>query len=451
MIWLEAHFALVLGMAITIFAAVIVLQQRRTPQSTAAWLSFILLAPYLALPLFLGLGFRKSGSRFTAVHFRPREEIPAPQTDLDALFRQFGVPASSEGNDFKLLEDGTECWDEILNLIRSATRTLDITYYLIANDAIGRAFVEALTERARAGVRVRLIIDRFGGFWRPGRALRAYRRAGGLLHDFSPLIQKPDKGHLNLRNHRKMIVADGARVLSGGRNIGLEYMGPAPDEARWVDLSFVVSGPVVRTFLDVFESDWAATGRTDTPTEVSVSQSGMTCAQLVPSGPDMGDDPMHDGLVSAIHSARARIWLVTPYFLPTEHLTHALATAARRGVDVRILLPDWSNQRIADLARGSYLRGLSALGCKVLRYKPGMIHAKAWVIDDTAAVGTANFDVRSMLLNFEMMLFVHDFDTVAKVADWFTRLVPECSTGAHRAGLGRRLVEGVFRLGAPIL
>ncbi len=451
MIWIEAHFAVVFGVTLTIIAAVIVLQQRRTPQSTAAWLSFMLLAPYLALPLFLGLGFRKSGSRFSEIRFRASDTAKAPGPDLDGLFAHFGVPPSTDGNEVRLVVDGQDCWNEVLHLVQSARETLDVTFYLVADDAVGRAFVEALTERVRAGVRVRLIIDRFGGLRRPGKSLRAFRQAGGLMHDFSPLLQKPDRGHLNLRNHRKMIIADGARVLSGGRNIGAHYLGPHAMQNRWADLSLVLRGPVVRTFLDVFESDWAATGRKDVATPVSVMTAGISRAQLVPSGPDMRDDPMHDGLVSAIHGARERVWIVTPYFLPTEHLTHALMTAARRGIDVCILLPERSNQKIADLACGSYLRGLSALGCRVLRYQPGMIHAKAWVIDDAAAVGSANFDVRSMLLNFELMLFVYDEHTVAQVSDWFADLVPDCTTGVRRAGLGRRLVEGVFRLGAPIL
>ncbi|SNR40126.1 phospholipase D-like domain-containing protein [Puniceibacterium sediminis] len=451
MIWFEAHIAVVISVALTLFSAVIVLQQRRTPQSTVAWLSFFLLAPYLALPLFLALGFRKSRSTFTAVRFHPVKEAPVPVNEMDSLFAHYGIPPSSEGNAVHFIADGAECWDETLRIVRTATQTLDITFYLVANDGVGRSFVEALTERVRAGVRVRLIIDRLGGFVRPGRALREFRQAGGLLHDFSPLIQMPAKGHLNLRNHRKMIIADGARVLSGGRNIGAEYLGPGPGDHRWIDLSYALAGPVVQSFVDVFESDWAATGRDDTKTEVCIAHHGAAQVQLVPSGPDMVDDPMHDGLVRAIHASQDRVWVVTPYFLPTDHLWHALMIAARRGVDVRILVPEKSNQYTADFARGAYLRGLETAGCRILRFQAGMNHAKAWVIDDTAAVGSANFDVRSMLLNFEMMLFLYDDKSVGQMADWVCRFVPECQTGAPSAGLVRRLVEGVFRLGAPIL
>ena len=450
-VWFEAHLAIVLGVALCVVAAIVILQQRRTPQSTAAWLLFILLAPYLALPIFLALGFRKSGAHFTAVRFHTAGIVSVPVTEVDSMFAHYGIPPSMGDNTFRLIEDGAVCWDEVLTLVTSASKTLDVSYYLIANDAVGARFVEALTERVRAGVRVRLIIDRLGGFWRPSRALAEFRRAGGMMHDFSPLIQRPDRGHLNLRNHRKMIIADGARVMSGGRNIGADYLGPGRDDSRWIDLSFVTSGPVVQSFADVFASDWAATGREDSHSAVTILRGGTTRAQLVPSGPDMNDDPLHDGLVCAIHAARSRVWIATPYLLPTDHLTHALRTAAKRGVDVRLMLPDVSNQTIADLARGSYLRGLAGAGCTILRYRRGMMHAKAWVVDDTAAVGSANLDVRSMLLNFEMMLFVHDHATVAGFEGWFTRMFRDCDHGLREAGFFRRLVEGMFRLGAPIL
>ena len=173
--------------------------------------------------------------------------------------------------------------------------------------------------------------------------------------------------------------------------------------------------------------------------------------QLVPSGPDTRDDALHDSLVQAIHAASGRIWLVTPYFLPTEQLGQALATAARRGLDVRILLPQKSNQKIADFARGAYLRELADCGCKILRYMPGMLHAKAGIIDDFGWVGSANFDVRSMLLNFEMVLFLYDPASVAELARWLKALEQDCHEGIAPAGFSRRVAEGVFRLGTPVL
>lgn len=449
MIWLEAHFTIMLVVALTLAAATLVLQQRRPPQSTAAWLFFLVALPYVALPIFLALGFRKKGARFAPVRFAPTDSDADPTPEIEQVFVRYGLPPATSGNTFHLMTNGPDAWTKTLAILQSAQHTLDVTYYRIENDAYGRAFVDALTARAQAGVRVRLIIDRLGGFFRPAGALRAFVRAGGELRDFAPILSGPRLSHLNLRNHRKMILADDARILSGGRNIGADYYA---SDGTWVDLGFTLEGPAAARFAELFCSDWAATGGNgDMASDQIPAAQGTLVAQLVPSGPDMKDDAMHDGLVHAMHRANRRIWIATPYFLPTEHIEHALTTAARRGIDVRILLPARSNQRIADIARGGYLRSLSAAGCAVLQHGAGMMHAKTVLVDDIACIGTANCDVRSMLLNFELMLFVYDPAAVAQIEDWFEQLFPGCTTGIPPANLPRRLVEGVFRMGAPIL
>jgi cardiolipin synthase len=318
---------------------------------------------------------------------------------------------------------------------------------------VGHAFVDALTDRARAGVRVRLLMDRVGTLRGPHKALARLRDAGGEVVFFSPFLQWPGNGHLNLRNHRKMVIADHARAFAGGMNIGAHYLHEVEAEARWTDLAYLVEGRLVTDFHDVFRSDWeVATG---TALDAAVGQTpavgGDATVQLVPSGPDITEDPLHDGMVRALHMARSRIWIATPYFVPTEALGNALRIAARRGVDVQILLPLRSNQRMADFARGAYLREMRAAGVTLRLYTRGMLHAKAVLVDDAAAVGSANFDVRSMLLNFELMLFAYDAGSVAALSDWFTDQLAETQTDLEPAGLLRRLAEGVFRLGAPIL
>lgn len=338
-------------------------------------------------------------------------------------------------------------------LIQGAEKHLDVLFYIVANDETGRIFVDALTERAKAGVKVRLLMDRLGTFRGPAAALRRLRKAGGEVRFYSPLLQVPGSGHLNLRNHRKMIIADDARVFSGGMNIGAHYLGPVAREDGWTDLAYLLEGRAVQSFGDVFRSDWeVASGETLEPApSVAADTGGTATVQLVPSGPDIAEDPLHDGLIRALHLAEARIWLVTPYFVPTEALGAALTTAARRGVDVRVLVPERSNQRLADFARGAYLRDLHEAGGHVLYYQPGMIHAKAGIIDDMGLVGTANFDVRSMLLNFEVTLFVYDAASVAKLHDWFEHLSEHCAMEKPPTGMIRKVAEGLFRLGAPVL
>ena len=265
---------------------------------------------------------------------------------------------------------------------------------------------------------------------------------------FSPFLHRVGNGHLNLRNHRKMVIADLRAVWAGGRNIGNAYLVEGQD---WIDLSFSLQGPVVQSYIDVFAADWDVIGAAPGALICQNASTGSVTAQLVPSGPDTTDDPLHDALVCAIHRAERAIWLTTPYFLPTEALLQALATAARRGVDVRIMVPQKSNQWMTDLARGAYLRDLHAAGCVILRLRQGMLHAKAGVIDDLSWVGSANFDVRSMLLNFESALLLYDEPSVTSVRDWFRGMEPFCSQSVVKPSLPRRFVEGIFRLGAPIL
>ena len=433
----------------TMLAAVFVLQQRRTPQSAAAWLLFILLLPYVGIPLFIMLGFRKTGSGYPPIRFsRYGETYPAHRSsDLEQVFSRFGLPPATGGNVFELHSDGVRAFTAMMELVRGARTSLDVTFYLVADDEAGRTFVDALADKALSGVRVRLIIDRLGDLKRPRNALRRLRRAGGQIRYFSPIVHLPAKGHLNLRNHRKMVIADRATVFAGGMNVGEEYMGPKPRPGRWSDLSYRIEGPAVQPFCDVHDSDWGA----EATGAIFRAGAGAAVAQLVPSGPDRKDDALHDGLVYAIHAARRRVWISTPYFLPTEFLGQALATAARRGIDVRIVVPQRSNHRIADFARGAYVRELADAGCHILQFTRGMLHAKAGIIDDAAYVGSANFDVRSMLLNFETAMFLYDEQAVGSVAAWFVDQQKDCLERAFGGGLLRRSIEGVFRLGSPVL
>lgn len=442
------HLAVVLGVLAVAVAMVLALQRQRSPQSSAAWILFIILVPYVAVPLFIVLGFRKQGRRFPAVDFSP---LPGAATENGnaALFRALGASDAAGGHRIALHATPQAAQAALDDLLDSACERADILFYLLARDDSGRAFLARLTALARAGVQVRLGLDWLGALRRPRAELAELVAAGGEVRFFSPFLHLFDRGSLNLRNHRKLVMVDGARVWSGGRNIGDEYLAAPP--GAWCDLSFDLQGPLVQSFAEIFVSDWTVAGGDPGAFRPRTAPAGTSVAQLVPAGPDEPLDVLHDGLVTMIHRAERRIWVATPYFVPSEHLEKALCTAARRGVDVRILLPARSNQRTADLARGPYLREAAAAGCRILRHQPGMMHAKAGIIDAMGWMGTANFDVRSMLLNFEMTVAVHDAPTVAALEEWFTALVRDCAEGLPATPWPKRLVEGIFRLGAPIL
>lgn len=448
---LLSHLLIVLGVLAVALAMILALQQRRTPQSSAAWILFIILVPYVAVPVFLALGFRKERARFAPIRFAGGEDAAA--SPAARLFARLGAAPPSAGNALALHASPAAALAALEGVVASARQRLEVLLYIVADDDSGRRFVQALTAKRAEGVEVRLIVDRLGTLSRPRPALAAFVRAGGELRFFSPFLHPFDNGRLNLRNHRKLVIADGARVWAGGRNVGDAYLASAP--GLWTDLSYDLAGPAVRDFAAVFAADWGLAGppapAVPAAPEPAPEAAGTALVQLVPAGPDEPLDVLHDGLVSAIHRADRRIWLATPYFVPTEALSSALCTAARRGLDVRLFLPVKSNQRLADLARGPYLREVVQAGCRPFLYRPGMLHAKAGLIDGAGWVGSANFDVRSMLLNFETALMLYDPASVGGLEAWFAALTPDCDTALRRPRALRRLLEGIFRLGAPIL
>ena len=441
------HVLVVLGVLAVAVSVVMALQRSRSPQSSAAWILFIILLPYVAVPLFIALGFRKERRRH-ALRFGARPSgpmVPGPAQVFTAL----GCPAPAGGNRIGFHDTPHEATTALRDLLDSARVRVDVLFYIVARDVSGRAFIRRLTELARSGIEVRVMLDWLGSLHRPRAELAALRAAGGQVHVFSPFPALMDRGRLNLRNHRKLVMVDGRQAWAGGRNVGDEYLASPP--GAWRDLSFTVEGPLLDQLATLFRSDWAVTRDKVGDLQAKVAHAGSAELQLVPAGPDDPDDRLHDGLVAAIHRADHRVWIVTPYFVPSEPLSGALCTASRRGVDVRIVIPRKSNQWTADLARGAYLRDAAGAGVRILCQPEGMLHAKCVLIDDIALAGSANFDIRSMLLNFEMMVACHDPETVAALEARITALAAGCDEGLPASGRLRRLAEGVMRLGAPIL
>ena len=244
--------------------------------------------------------------------------------------------------------------------------------------------------------------------------------------------------------------------MAGGANIASEYIGPVPKEGRWHDLSFILEGPAVRNYAELFNQDWEfATGQKLTPPPViqPITDNGDgAMVQVVPSGPDVSGDVLYDTFLSVVFEAKKRLWIVTPYFVPDEALTKALRLAAHRGVDVRILLPAKSNHRLIDLARGTYLREIQTAGGKVLLFTEGMIHAKIMLMDDELAViGSANMDIRSLFLNFEAAMFIYTPPEICATEAWVNNLMAGLQPGIRKIGTIRDFCESIVRMMAPLL
>ncbi|MGE3817984.1 MAG: cardiolipin synthase [Isosphaeraceae bacterium] len=456
----------VLGFVLALLLLAHLLRSKRPPQSTIAWLLTIVLLPYLGVPLYLMLGGRKMrrlALRKQNIYSKDQgESVPRAGVGAESILRSFGVPAATASNRVRLITSGVEAYEELLRFIDGATRSIHVTLYLMSNDLVAQNVVARLARKAREGVDVRVLLDSVGS-WRLRRSTMApLEAAGGRFAFFMPVLHVPFRGRSNLRNHRKILVADGRVAMTGGMNVAAEYLGPLPDPRRWKDLLMVVEGPAVADLDEIFWWDWCfATAENPSSSPESPSRSltsgsqreaDLTPVQVVASGPDVEGDPLYESLITLLFSARSRIWVVTPYFVPDEILARALDMAARRGVDVRIMVPHRSNHRSADLARVGYLREIHQAGGKILRYRLGMLHAKAILIDDeVAVVGSANMDMRSLFLNYEVALFLYSHARIVEIEDWFTALSAHCRAGLSRPNWLRELTENVVRLLSPLL
>lgn len=451
-------FLVVVGLVIYVSASHS-LNQRRHPSAAIAWVLGLLLVPYVALPLYLAFGSRKvalshptSGRRPLAVAAAVSYPTMARSLQLGAAM---GLPDPVSYGALAIHDDGAAALDALRRIISGATVSLEVSTFLVGRDVLGDEILELLCRRARAGVRVRLLIDGIGIYIGGYPDVKALKRAGIEVVRFVPPFRSPKRGRTNLRNHRKMVIADGQRLWCGGRNLAAEYFegDPRPILRRmpWIDLTFDLTGDLVAQARRQFELDWAFATESDVPPEPgALPEAGRAgavpaLAQLVDSGPDRADDTIFTLLVSACFTSQRRIIAVTPYFVPDASLLTALTLAARRGIEVDLILPARSNHRLADFARHRALRELVVSGARVWLH-PRMVHAKVVLIDDELTLaGSANLDGRSLFLNYEMMIAFYDQVAAAGFYSWAEGRRRECTPYPYRVpGVLRELAEGLL-------
>lgn len=454
------HFLVVGGFVLAILILGRVLREHRPPGNTLAWILAIILIPYVGVPLYLLIGGRKM-KRLASL--KESFEEPAsppvlPQNNTEKLLVSTGCPASRMGNRVRMIPRGEDAHRALFDLIKSAKHSLFIETFILSRDSVGRAVVEALAQKASEGVKVYLLLDAWGSMTARGRFVNPIRKAGGEIGVFLPMIPIRRRWSANLRNHRKIWIADETKAVIGGRNIGQEYFG-AENGGAWGDFNVAIEGPAVGDLSRIFASDWNfATGKTLTLTRpLPVDPTAKNgCLQIVASGPDTPANRLYEGMLTSLVECKQRVWFVTPYFVPDETLVQSLSLQAKLGRDVRVIVPKSSNHKIADFARGSYLRELKAAGVRCYGYGPEMIHTKLTLIDDKIAiVGSANLDMRSLLLNYEVAAFCYSEEEILAVSrqilDLLSRSEPLVFDGQKFKDRARVFGEDVSRLFAPLL
>ncbi|VWX63870.1 Phospholipase [Burkholderiales bacterium 8X] len=417
-------------------------REQRAPTTAIAWVMGLALLPYLILPMYLLFGQRKlrpAGSP------RPPRAGPARHWAAD-LIESFGLAAPSPC-DVRLHADGVAARDALWEVLEGARERLDVGTFIIGDDEFGQEVIERLARRARSGIKVRVLLDGFGALSLPERHFSRLREAGAEVAVFRPIFSLRRTGPRNLRNHRKLTIADDGWLWSGGRNLAGEYfLGNAAHPAAWRDLSFDLRGSVAGAAARQFDHDWSSVrGRKPRAFAATADSTDGGLAQFLPSGPDQTEDTAHALLIDACFRAERRLLAITPYFVPGDGLRDALRLAARRGVEVTIAIPQQSNHPLADFVRARAMRDLARAGV-VFRMLPFMAHAKGVVVDDELALcGSINLDMRSLLLNHEAAVVFYGRREIEWLADW---IGVTASAGepyrARRPGLVRDVAEGLL-------
>lgn len=462
-----------------VFALILIpriILERRQPAATVAWVLSIALLPVVGVPLYYLVGERRIrrhirakieavGSLESSLENRIQpKDLPSPvAVRCGSVLISAGAPPPVGGNLVTVIRQGDEAYRTVLGLIEEAQDHIHAQFFILDVDIIGKRFIHALTARARAGIRVRLLLDAVGSWRALRRLVRPLMQAGGEVVEFLPALPLHRKWSAHLRNHRKLLITDGTTAFCGGMNIGMRYMGPKREASQWRDIGAVIRGPAVRDLQVLFLDDWAfatdeagAAGDLFPPPSFHPGEAVPAATiQVVASGPDRAMRPFYQGVFTAFTSARRRIWIVTPYFVPDDAIGTALENAALRGVDVRLIVPEKSDLRMVWLAGRSYFDELMLSGVKIYQYRPTNIHTKMLIIDDdVGVVGSSNVDIRSFFLNFELGVFLYGEREIGLLSEEFTEDLSR-SRRIDPADFARRprmvrLLEDTCRIFSPL-
>ena len=469
---------------IGIVLIIIVVMQRKEPSATLAWVLTIIFLPILGALFYIWFGFGRierrvrrrqrsnellaaSLSRFerTLMDFKivPENSFDAiVQEDLVKITERIGAFSVTSGNAVDLLTEPEAAFHQLEQAIESAQDSIHLEYYIFRRDATGKRIRDLLIAAAKRGVEVRLLVDGVGSWTLGDIFIKPLRQSGAAFARYLPVTFLGRPWHWNLRNHRKIAIIDGTVGYIGSLNIGDEYRFRKGNTADFYDYQIRCEGPVVRQLQEVFAGDWFfASGENllkDRYFPVPVRR-GTALSQIVSGGPDEARGVLHSMICAAIQAAHRSVRIVTPYLIPDQALLIALQTAALRGVEIEILLPRRMpnlHEKIVRTAGRSYFEDLFSSGIRIFEYVPGFLHAKSIVVDGAwATVGTANMDIRSFRLNFEVNLNLYSPEAITVLEKNFEKSKAECEEIRAETFLKRSItekcLENTLRVLSPIL
>lgn len=366
-------------------------------------------------------------------------------------------------NKVSIYTDGKELFDEIKNQLKKAKKYIHIEFYIFKDDELGKEILDILIDKLAEGVEVRLLYDTVGSRLFSKKGIDRIKKAGGKVGAFFPSFLRIINLNLNFRNHRKIVVIDGNVGFVGGFNVGDEYLGKDPKFGYWRDTHTKIVGSAVNDLNLRFMMDWRYTTREDINFTKYLNEdinpyNGNVGIQIINSGPDLSEiDEIKYGYLKMIQKARRYLYIQSPYLILNSSLLDAIKIACLSGVDVRIMIPSKPDHPFVYWASYSYAGELLKFGAKIYTYdKDAFLHAKTVVIDDSiCSIGTANMDIRSFELNFEVNSFIYSSDIATKQKEIFENDIEKCLQVTREIYENRSRIikfkESISRLLSPVL
>ncbi|WP_136607202.1 cardiolipin synthase [Paenibacillus dokdonensis] len=454
-----------------------IFMENRNPSSTMAWILLLALVPVVGLFFYFLFGqnyfkrrkFNKKAEQDLKTYERLEEGSVRVHPDLSGfnpmqqqllrLSQRLARTPISFSSETKILTNGKETFSTLLQELQKAKHHIHMEYYIYRADDIGTRIQRILIEKARSGVHVRFMYDAWGSMQLPKSFLREMSEAGVQVVAYGS-SKAFFLSRVNYRNHRKIVVVDGNVGFIGGLNVGDEYLSRSSAYGFWRDTHMSVKGEAVRTLQIIFLQDWHyMTGEQVLEAEYLsplLSEENSGAVQIIPSGPDNDRRALKNIFFSMITSAQKSVWLATPYFIPDDDILTSLRVAAMSGLDVRILFPSKPDKWLPFLASHSYFPALLDVGVKIYEYEKGFLHSKLLIIDgEVATIGTANMDMRSFHLNFEVNALLVQTESVQRIVSDFERdlkstkqIVPDTFM---KKRIYERFLESLARLMSPLL